>query len=73
MISMTIVDVLMLHSIIVERKAVATQVGAAIAKLHNEDIVHGDLTTSNMLIRTKNNSAVRVFMMYCRVLSSTSS
>ena len=27
--------------------------GSALAKLHNADIIHGDLTTSNMLIKIK--------------------
>lgn len=34
----------------------AEQIGAAIAKLHASDVVHGDLTTSNML--WKNNRLV---------------
>lgn len=28
----------------------AYQIGAAIAKMHDADIVHGDLTTSNMML-----------------------
>ncbi|KAG8464349.1 hypothetical protein KFE25_003412 [Diacronema lutheri] len=34
-----------------EVHAVATAIGEAVAKLHDADIVHGDLTTSNMLLR----------------------
>ncbi|CAL8335613.1 unnamed protein product [Merluccius merluccius] len=30
----------------------AAKVGQIIAKMHDEDVVHGDLTTSNMLLRT---------------------
>jgi len=33
-----------------EKISVAHQVGIAIGKLHSNDIVHGDLTTSNMLL-----------------------
>ena len=36
-----------------ERKDVFKRVGKKVAKLHNNNIVHGDLTTSNMLIREK--------------------
>lgn len=36
-----------------ERKDVFRRVGKKVAKLHNKDIIHGDLTTSNMLIREK--------------------
>ncbi|KAL6505149.1 hypothetical protein OROGR_024966 [Orobanche gracilis] len=31
---------------------IATQIGDAIAKLHDGGLIHGDLTTSNMLIRS---------------------
>lgn len=34
-----------------EVNTVADAIGAAIASLHDADIVHGDLTTSNMLLR----------------------
>lgn len=36
-----------------ERKEIFKRVGKKIAKLHNKDIVHGDLTTSNMIMREK--------------------
>ncbi|MFH1637018.1 MAG: KEOPS complex kinase/ATPase Bud32 [Candidatus Woesearchaeota archaeon] len=36
-----------------ERKDVFKRVGKKVAKLHNADIIHGDLTTSNMLVREK--------------------
>ena len=31
-------------------KEICVQIGASIAKLHNANIIHGDLTTSNMII-----------------------
>lgn len=33
---------------------VSKEVGSAVARLHSKNIIHGDLTTSNMLL--KNNS-----------------
>ncbi|KNC73243.1 hypothetical protein SARC_14197, partial [Sphaeroforma arctica JP610] len=36
------------------RIPVAQHIGAAIGRLHSADIVHGDLTTSNMLWRADN-------------------
>ena len=30
----------------------AYQIGVAIAKMHDADIVHGDLTTSNMMLQS---------------------
>ncbi|MBS3099896.1 Kae1-associated serine/threonine protein kinase [Candidatus Pacearchaeota archaeon] len=32
-----------------------TKIGESIAKLHDADIIHGDLTTSNMILDSKNN------------------
>ena len=32
-------------------KKIAKQIGESISKIHNLDIIHGDLTTSNMLIK----------------------
>lgn len=37
---------------------IAMQIGDAIAKLHDGGLIHGDLTTSNMLIRGVNNQLV---------------
>jgi len=34
-----------------ERNGVLEQIGVAVAKMHNGDLNHGDLTTSNMIIR----------------------
>jgi len=36
-----------------ERKNVFTRVGKKVAKLHNSNIIHGDLTTSNILFNGK--------------------
>ena len=32
-----------------ERKMICNKIGVSIAKLHNNDIIHGDLTTSNLI------------------------
>uniref|UniRef100_A0A8D3D2J6 non-specific serine/threonine protein kinase n=1 Tax=Scophthalmus maximus TaxID=52904 RepID=A0A8D3D2J6_SCOMX len=34
-----------------ELEQLAQQVGQILAKMHDEDVIHGDLTTSNMLLR----------------------
>lgn len=39
---------------------IATQIGDSIAKLHDGGLVHGDLTTSNMLIRKDTNQLVLI-------------
>lgn len=39
---------------------IATQMGNSIAKLHDGGLVHGDLTTSNMLIRKDSNQLVLI-------------
>jgi Kae1-associated kinase Bud32 len=36
-----------------EYKKVAEKIGKTLAKMHNEDIIHGDLTTSNILLKEK--------------------
>ncbi|MFH1972907.1 MAG: KEOPS complex kinase/ATPase Bud32 [archaeon] len=36
-----------------ERKKIFERVGKKIAKLHNEHIIHGDLTTSNLILKDK--------------------
>ena len=33
-----------------KQKQICRQIGESVAKLHNEDIIHGDLTTSNMIL-----------------------
>ncbi|XP_042369402.1 EKC/KEOPS complex subunit TP53RK, partial [Plectropomus leopardus] len=35
----------------VELERLAERVGQILAKMHDEDVIHGDLTTSNMLLR----------------------
>lgn len=39
---------------------IATQIGNAIAKLHDGGLIHGDLTTSNMLIHKDTNQLVLI-------------
>ncbi len=34
-----------------KQKQICKQIGEAIAKLHDNDIIHGDLTTSNMILK----------------------
>jgi len=34
-------------------------IGIEIAKMHSADVIHGDLTTSNMMLRRKTNDLVR--------------
>jgi len=36
-----------------ERKKLCTQIGELVGKLHKEDLIHGDLTTSNMILNPK--------------------
>ncbi|XP_039031519.1 EKC/KEOPS complex subunit bud32-like [Hibiscus syriacus] len=49
------------NSVVQERLAdIATQIGDAIGKLHDCGLVHGDLTTSNMLIRDRTNKLVLI-------------
>ncbi len=36
-----------------KQKRIFNQIGKDIAKLHKEDIIHGDLTTSNMILKEK--------------------
>jgi len=37
---------------------ILTNFGELIAKLHNADIIHGDLTTSNILIKTEEKAEI---------------
>lgn len=37
---------------------IAKSVGAAIGKIHDADVVHGDLTTSNLMVRPENESSM---------------
>lgn len=48
-----------LHGILDERlDDITAQIGDAIGKLHDGGLIHGDLTTSNMLIRDGTNQLV---------------
>lgn len=50
-----------LHGVVEEQMGnIATQIGDAIAKLHDGGIIHGDLTTSNMLLRSGTNELVSI-------------
>lgn len=37
----------------IDRKDIFTRVGRKIARIHNENIIHGDLTTSNLIVNEK--------------------
>src|SRR3989338_3831006 len=39
--------------------SIAKPLGEIIAKMHDENIIHGDLTTSNMILRTAENDGQR--------------
>lgn len=50
-----------LHGIVEEQmEDIALQIGNAIGKLHDGGLIHGDLTTSNMLIRSDKNQLVLI-------------
>ncbi|CAK7351415.1 unnamed protein product [Dovyalis caffra] len=50
-----------LHGVVEERlDDIAMQIGDSIGKLHDGGLIHGDLTTSNMLIRTGTNQLVLI-------------
>ncbi|KAJ4832159.1 hypothetical protein Tsubulata_024750 [Turnera subulata] len=50
-----------LHGVAGERlNDIAVQIGDAIGKLHDGGLVHGDLTTSNMLVRSSTNQLVLI-------------
>uniref|UniRef100_A0A1B6DMU1 non-specific serine/threonine protein kinase n=1 Tax=Clastoptera arizonana TaxID=38151 RepID=A0A1B6DMU1_9HEMI len=51
----------------------ANEIGMSIGKLHKKNIVHGDLTTSNMLIRTDSDDFVEELCMIDFGLSHTES
>ncbi|KAM4084403.1 hypothetical protein ACB094_08G129600, partial [Castanea mollissima] len=49
------------HGIIEERlDDIALQIGDAIGKLHDGGLIHGDLTTSNMLLKSGTNQLVLI-------------
>jgi len=39
--------------------ALMGMIGVEIAKMHYADVIHGDLTTSNMMLRRKTSDLVR--------------
>lgn len=41
---------------------IASQIGDAIGKLHDGGLIHGDLTTSNMLLKNDTDKLVSSFM-----------
>lgn len=60
---------------------IATQIGNAVGKLHDGGLVHGDLTTSNMIIKNSNyqlvgtntlfvNTFCLMYSLYCAIKSS---
>ncbi|KAI8148860.1 tp53rk protein [Fennellomyces sp. T-0311] len=42
----------------VDQEALAEKIGTSLAKMHTQDVVHGDLTTSNLMLRDKDGSLV---------------
>lgn len=46
---------------------IAMQIGQAIGKLHDGGLIHGDLTTSNLLIRAATNQLVS-YLLICALL-----
>ena len=42
-------------------KRIATKIGTAIARLHDSNVVHGDLTTSNMMLENKTGRLVGIY------------
>lgn len=54
-----------LHGIMEEQlEDIALQIGNAIAKSHDGGLIHGDLTTSNMLIRSGKNQLVSLLLLF---------
>ena len=47
------------HSACAALLQVATKIGRAVAQLHDGGVVHGDLTTSNMILREPDGMLVR--------------
>ncbi len=44
-----------------KQKQICKQIGQDVAKLHNQDIIHGDLTTSNMILVESSKKNPRIF------------
>ena len=47
------------------------EIGRLVALLHDGGMVHGDLTTSNMMLRESDGSLVRLVFPFCRSLSTS--
>lgn len=59
------------HGVVEERlDDIALQIGDAIGKLHDGGLIHGDLTTSNMLLKSGTNQLVS-FLLFLFVFSSS--
>ena len=41
--------------------SITKEIGKNVGKIHNEDLIHGDLTTSNMILVENNNTPFKVF------------
>lgn len=39
----------------------AKRIGISLAKMHSLNVIHGDLTTSNLMLRKEGDSVVNVF------------
>jgi TP53 regulating kinase-like protein len=48
--------------IIIEEEELGQKIGHAIADLHNAGLIHGDLTTSNMILRANTNGLVSLYI-----------
>ena len=46
-----------------ERQSLGNRVGQVLASMHDGSLVHGDLTTSNMLVRESNQAVVGPVLM----------
>lgn len=60
-----------IHGVVEERmNNIAMQIGHAIGKLHDGGLAHGDLTTSNMLIRSSTNQLVGLLctIAFCKIV-----
>lgn len=44
--------------------SIAMQIGSAIGKLHDGGLIHGDLTTSNMLLQKGTNQLVVILLLH---------
>ena len=45
-------------------EALAEKIGISLARMHAQDVVHGDLTTSNLMLRDSNESLVIVIIFF---------